>query len=103
MSAAAPAPAARAAYRALLRAVARRLTAVNGNTVWRDAVHAQFRAGAAERDPAAAAAAIARAEDMALMINAVNDHKARAAHERCNAPHTHAAQGFERGGSLRTH
>jgi hypothetical protein len=72
----APAPA-RAAYRALMRAVARRITAVSGNTLWRDTVRTQFRVGAAESDPAAAAAAVARAEDVAFMINSVNEHKAR--------------------------
>jgi hypothetical protein len=68
-----------AAYRALLRAVTKRLTLVSGNTLWRDAVRSEFRAAAAERDPVAAAAAVARAEDLALSINAVNDHKARSA------------------------
>jgi hypothetical protein len=69
----------RAAYRALLRAVTKRLTLVSGNTLWRDAVRSEFRAAAAERDPVAAAAAVARAEDLALSINAVNEHKARSA------------------------
>ena len=74
MSAPAPAPA-RAAYRTLMRAVARRVTSVSGNTLWRDAVREHFRAAAGERNPAVAAALVARAEDLAYVINAVNDHK----------------------------
>jgi hypothetical protein len=78
MSAPAGAPA-RAAYRQLLRAVARHVTSVSGNGLFRDALRAEFRAAAAQRDPAAVAAAVRRAEDAAFYITAVNEHKARAA------------------------
>ena len=69
--------AARAAYRTLMRAVSRHVTSVSGNGMFRDALRAEFRAGAAQRDPAAAAAAVARAQDAAFYVNAVNEHKAR--------------------------
>ena len=69
--------AARAAYRTLMRAVSRHVTSVSGNGLFRDALRAEFRAGAAQRDPAAAAAAVARAQDAAFYVNAVNEHKAR--------------------------
>ena len=77
MSAPAGAPA-RAAYRQLLRAVSRHVTSVSGNGLFRDALRAEFRAAAAQRDPAAVAAAVRRAEDAAFYVTAVNEHKARA-------------------------
>ncbi len=77
----------RAAYRTLLRAVDKHITAVGGNTTWRDAVRDRFRASAAEADAAAAEAGVRRAEDLAFLVNSVNDHKARVA----KAP---AAAGF---------
>ena len=77
MSAPAGAPA-RAAYRQLLRAVSRHVTSVSGNGLFRDALRAEFRAAAAQRDPAAVAAAVRRAEDAAYYVTAVNEHKARA-------------------------
>ena len=77
MSAPAGAPA-RAAYRQLLRAVERHVTRVSGNGVFRDALRSEFRAQRALRDPAAVAAAVARAEDAAFYVASVNEHKARA-------------------------
>ena len=67
----------RAAYRSLLRAVERHITAVGGNTAWREAVQAHFRAAQAELDASVVAAGVRRAEDLAFMVNSVNDHKAR--------------------------
>jgi|APGre2960657444_1045066.scaffolds.fasta_scaffold00019_19 hypothetical protein len=67
----------RAAYRSLLRAVERHITAVGGNAAWREAVQAHFRAAQAERDASVVAAGVRRAEDLAYLVNSVNDHKAR--------------------------
>ena len=68
----------RAAYRRLLRAVDTHITAVGGNTTWREAVRDRFRAAAGDRDTAAVEEAVRRAEDLAFLVNSVNDHKARA-------------------------
>jgi hypothetical protein len=86
--------AALSAYRALLRAVSRHVTSVSGNGLFRDALRAEFRAGAAQRDPAAAAAAVARAQDAAFYVTAVNEHKAR---PRCAPQRACAPPGLARG------
>ena len=70
----------RAAYRQLLRAVDKHVTAVRGNNLWRDAVRDGFRAGAAAG--AETEDALRRAEDLAFYVNSVNEHKARARAQR---------------------
>ena len=62
----------RSAYRALLRSVDRHVTAVGGNTLWREAVRTSFREPAGDGE-----AALRRAEDLALHVSAVNEHKVR--------------------------
>ena len=69
---------ARAAYRAVLRAVDRNVTAVTGSTQWRDHIAAAFRRQAAEGDAAAAAAAAAglqQAKDYAFLLNSIREQK----------------------------
>ena len=68
---------ARAAYRALLRAVDTHVTAIGGNTLWRDAVRDGFRA-APPAAGEAAEAALDRAEQLTFYVNSVNEHKVRA-------------------------
>ena len=73
----------RAAYRRLLRAVDTHITAVGGNATWREAVQHRFRAAAGDRDTALAEEAVRRAEDLAFLVNSVNNHKARASLLHC--------------------
>ena len=68
----------RAAYRRLLRAVDTHITAVGGNTTWREAVRHRFRAATGDRGTAVVEEAVRRAEDLAFLVNSVNNHKARA-------------------------
>jgi hypothetical protein len=78
MTSAAAAARGRAAYRQLLRAVDKHITRVGGNSLWREAVRDRFRSGAAPDAAATTDVAVRRAEDLAFLINSVNDHKARA-------------------------
>lgn len=64
----------RSAYRTLLRAVDRRVTAVSGSPLWRDGVRQAFR----ETHPADAAAleaALTRAEDLTFYVESVTAHR----------------------------
>lgn len=67
----------RAAYRRLLRAVDTHITAVGGNTMWRDAVRQRFRAARTQEGGPGVEAALRRAEDLAFLVNSVNEHKVR--------------------------
>jgi len=78
MSTAQQAARGRAAYRRLLRAVDTHITAVGGNTTWRDAVRHRFREARSDAGPAVETA-LRRAEDLAFMVNSVNEHKVRGA------------------------
>ncbi|KAF8073237.1 hypothetical protein HT031_000898 [Scenedesmus sp. PABB004] len=65
-----------AALRRLLRAVDAHVTPVAGNTQWRDAVRAAFRAGAGEADAARVRSGLLLAQEYADLLDNVAHHRA---------------------------
>lgn len=62
-------------YRALLRTIDRRITAVSGNTLWRDFVAKEFRRHSKETDPEVVQALLQEAEDYAALVESIHRHK----------------------------
>ena len=65
---------ARAAYRQLLRVIGRHISAVEKNP-WKQYARSQFRLSAAKADPAQARGQLQLAQDYALLVSSVQEHK----------------------------
>lgn len=81
---------ARATLRRLLRAIDRHVTAVAGNTQWRDHALSEFRRTGGSADAAAAQQGLQLARDYAGLIESVAHHRVRAARRRARS-RQHAA------------
>lgn len=63
------------AYRSILRAVDKHITAVTGNPLWRNHIIEEFRKNSAESSPSRANSFIQLAKDHAFLLNSIHEYK----------------------------